>query len=178
MAKFAQVDKAGNPVAFYADDIHDQIPADAIPIPDADWQAHIEGNRRVWDGKAWVPYKPTAAEQLAQAQTAKLAKLQAAYQAALEAGVQYRGATFDSDDRSQSELAKVLIAIANGWMLPTGFAWVDAANNPHPVPDVAWLQGLAQGLADHKAACFARLQKAKAAVRAAKTAAAVQRVQF
>jgi len=176
--KYAAIDNNGIPTAFYADDIHDQIPADAIPIPDADWQAHIGGNRRVWGGKAWVAHKPSAAEQLAQAQTAKLAELQAAYQAALEAGVQYQGATFDSDDRSQSELAKVLIAIANGWMLPTGFAWIDAANNPHPVPDAAWLQGLAQVLADHKAACFARLQKAKAAVRAAKTQAAVQKVQF
>jgi hypothetical protein len=176
MAKFAKVDKAGNPIAFYVDDVHDQIPADAIPIPDADWQAHIDGKRKVWDGRAWFPYKPNAAEQLAQAQAAKLAELRAAYQAALEAGVQYQGAKFESDDHSQLEVAKALTAIANGWQLPAGFAWVDAANNPHPVPDVAWLQGLAQALADHKAVYFARFQKAKVAVRAAKIPADVAKV--
>jgi len=110
------------------------------------------------------------------ARAAKLAQLATDYQSALEAGVQYQGAKFDSDDHSQTEVARVLTAVANGWTLPAGFAWVDAANQPHPVPDVAWLQGLAQAMADHKAALFARLQVAKAAVRKAATVADVRNV--
>ncbi len=117
-----------------------------------------------------------AALNLSDAKDRKLAQLAADYQAALEAGVSYQGAMFESDDHSQLELAKVLTAVANGWTLPAGFAWVDANNQPHSVPDVAWLQGLAAALADHKAALFARLQAAKAAVRAATTVAAVNKV--
>ena len=58
MAKYAIIDKQGIPQAFYSDDIHGTIPQGAIPIPDADWQAHISGNLRRWDGKQWVPYTP------------------------------------------------------------------------------------------------------------------------
>lgn len=125
----------------------------------------------VWDATAgqWVP-------DLAKHQAAKLVQLAAEYQAALEAGVSYQGALFESDDHSQVEMAKVLTAIANGWPLPKGFVWVDANNTLHPVPDVAWLQGLAAAMADHKAALFARLQAAKAAVRSATTVIEVDQV--
>ena len=58
MAKYAVIDKQGIPTAFYSDDIHDQIPNGAIPIPDADWQAHISGDLRRWDGQQWVAYTP------------------------------------------------------------------------------------------------------------------------
>ena len=58
MARYAIIDAKGLPQAFYADDIHEQIPTDAIMIPDADWQAHISGDLRRWDGQAWVPYTP------------------------------------------------------------------------------------------------------------------------
>jgi len=126
-----------------------------------------------WDSAAgkWTP-------DLTKHQAAKLAELQAAYQAALDAGVSYQGAKFDSDEHSQTEIAHVLVALANNWTLPAGFAWVDAANNPHPVPDVAWLQGLADAMATHKATLYARLQQAKAAVRAATTVAAVNKVKL
>ncbi len=128
------------------------------------------GKAAIWDSASgkWVPDMPRH-------QAAKLAQLTADYQAATEAGVSYQGAMFESDDHSQLELAKVLTAIANGWTLPTGFAWIDAANNPHQVPDLAWPQGLAQAMADHKAALFARLQAAKATVRAATSITAVNK---
>ena len=176
--RYAEVDSAGRPVAFYSDAAGHDIPPGAIPIPDAAWQAHFNDQPQAWDAKAkaWVPYKPSAAEMLAQAQVAKLAELRAAYQAGLEAGVTYQGANFDSDEHSQTEIARVLVALANGWALPAGFVWVDAANTQHAVPNVAWLQGLADAMATHKAGLFARLQKAKAAVRAAKTVAAVNKV--
>ena len=57
--KYAQTDTNGTPTAFYDKAVHgDKIPADAIQIDDADWQAHISGDLRQWDGSAWVPYVP------------------------------------------------------------------------------------------------------------------------
>ena len=56
--KYAEIDKNGVPVAFYADDIHDTIPQNAIEIPEADWEAHINDDLRRWDGTAWIPYTP------------------------------------------------------------------------------------------------------------------------
>ncbi|RME58182.1 DUF4376 domain-containing protein [Candidatus Parcubacteria bacterium] len=106
----------------------------------------------------------------------KLSQLRIDYETALNAGVTYQGATFQSDPSSIQSLNEVLTALANGWVLPANFEWIDANNTPHPVPDVTWLQGLATVLADHKSALFARLQKAKAAVRAAKTVSAVNKV--
>ncbi|RMG60294.1 MAG: hypothetical protein D6717_00395 [Gammaproteobacteria bacterium] len=55
---FAEIDGSGCPTAFYDDRVHSAIPAAAIKIPEADWQAHLSGNLRAWDGTAWVPYSP------------------------------------------------------------------------------------------------------------------------
>jgi len=113
---------------------------------------------------------------LDKAKVDKIQQLTMEYNILLEQGVFYNGAKFDSDEHSQTEIARVLTALANGWTLPAGFEWIDSSNTPHSVPDVAWLQGLAQAMADHKAALFARLQKAKAAVRTATNVTAVNKV--
>ena len=56
--KYAQIDQTGKPIAFYDDVIHKTIPQDAIVIPDIDWQEHISGNEKVWDGTSWIKYVP------------------------------------------------------------------------------------------------------------------------
>lgn len=120
-----------------------------------------------WDAasKAWKI-------DIAKVKLAKIAQVKADYQAALDAGVTYSGALFQSDAKSISTLTETLTAISNGWTLPAGFAWIDAVNTPHPA-SATFLQGLSTAMATHKSGLFARLQAAKTSVDTAKTVAAV-----
>jgi len=105
----------------------------------------------------------------------KLTQIKTDYQTALDAGVAYSGALFQSDAKSIATLSETLTAIANGWALPTGFSWIDAANASHPA-NTAFLKGLSTSFANHKSALFARLQAAKTAIKSAKTVTAVSKV--
>jgi len=112
---------------------------------------------------------------IAKVQADKLARLAIDYSTASDAGVSYSGTIFQSDSKSIATLSQVLTAISNGWVLPTNFAWLDTANQPQPA-NAAYLQGLSVAFANHKSALFARLQIAKAAVEAATTQAAINKV--
>jgi len=89
--------------------------------------------------------------------TLKKAQIESDYQTALDAGVTYSGALFQSDAKSIATLSETLTAVANGWTLPTGFAWIDAANTAHPA-NAVFLKGLST------------------AIKAAKTVTAVNKV--
>jgi len=201
--KYADLDTTNQPVAFYDSDIHGmrlipdpafnptkksnvapmianpdtQIPATAVEIPDVKWQRHIDGVKQVYDPvtNAWADYVPTKAEALASARITALAKISADYRSALDAGVTYSGAIFQSDSKSISTLSEALTVISNGWALPANFAWIDTANKPHAA-NAAYLKGLAVAFADHTSALFARLQTAKTAIMAATTQTAINKV--
>jgi len=126
-----------------------------------------------WNGTKWVEGDKPAVLVLAKA--VKKSAILDAHSKALDAGVSYQGALFQSDTQSIQTLAETLTALGNGWTLPAGFAWIDAANTPHPA-DIVLLKGLSTAFADHKSALFARLQVAKAAITAATTAIAVNQV--
>ncbi|MDQ6956018.1 MAG: DUF4376 domain-containing protein [Mariprofundaceae bacterium] len=130
--------------------------------------------------------KPTAIESkdidkevlrltLIQDKSEKVKSISKEYQTLLDAGVTYNGTLFQSDAKSVQTLSETLTAIANGWALPVGFAWIDAANTPHPA-SVAFLKGLSAALADHKTALFTRLQVAKQAIKTATSKAAIDAV--
>jgi len=201
--KYATLDKNNQPTAFYSEEIHGallipdpahadmktpapmipnpntQIPKNAVQMPHAIWQRHIDGIKQVYDAatKSWSDYVPTKVEVLATTKATSLGQIKTDYQTALDAGVTYSGALFQSDAKSIATLSETLTAIANGWTLPTGFAWIDAANTAHPA-NAVFLKGLSTAIANHKAALFARLQAAKAAIKSAKTVAAVNKVVF
>jgi len=55
----ATIDKNGVANGFYTTEIHgSNIPTGAIEIPKADYQAHLSGDLRKYDGTAWVKYTP------------------------------------------------------------------------------------------------------------------------
>ena len=167
--KRATTDQQGNPTAFYDSEIHgDNIPSDAIEIPEADWQAHINGQRKVYDSVAgvWGDYVPSANELLAQAKTAKLVELKTAYEADVNADIAYMNTTFQADQKSQDMITKVLAA--SGGKLPAGFFWLDALNNHVPMT-FADLQGLANAILLRGQQLFAKYQQLKAQVNAATT---------
>lgn len=64
--KFAKIDEAGFPVAFYDDEIN-EIPDDAFEISDSDWQKCIQnqGLRKFENGVLfeYTPPSPTIADQ-------------------------------------------------------------------------------------------------------------------
>jgi len=123
-----------------------------------------------WDATAgaWV-------DDITQISADRIVQLETDYQTALDAGVTYNGALFQSDEKSITTLAEVLTAVANGWTLPAGFVWIDNANNA-VTANVAFLKGLSSAFADHKSALFTRLYTAKSKVRAATTIKAVNAV--
>jgi len=95
----------------------------------------------------------------------KKVEIDTAYRDALNAGVTYKAAVFQSDEKSVQSLVKVLTALANSWVLPAGFVWIDAANVAHSATK-AWLQGLNKAFGDHEAALFTRKLQAKGALAA------------
>ena len=55
----ATIDKNGDPTGFYSSMIHGKdIPAGAVEISEADWQAHLSGDLRRYKGGKWQPYVP------------------------------------------------------------------------------------------------------------------------
>jgi len=203
--KYTTLDKNNIPNAFYDDTIHGAlqirdplfkpgkgqtlvdaplvanpdttIPASAVSIPDAVWQASIDGTKHVYDSvtKTWSVYVFTPAEKLLTAQQAKLATIEADYQKLLDAGVTYSGALFQANAHSIATLTETLAAVANGWPLPAAFAWIDSANKAHPA-NLAFLKGLSVAMANHKSALFSRLYAAKASINKATTRKAVKAV--
>jgi len=173
--KYATIDAQGNPTGFYDDEIHQTIPQGAVPIPDADWQAHINGQRKVYDStnKAWIDYVPSAAELLKEAKAAKLSELKAAYDAAISADIAYMNTAFQADPASQDMITKVLAA--SGGTLPAGFFWLDAGNNQVPMT-YADLQGLANAILLRGQQEFAHYQSLKAQVKAAADVPTVQAI--
>lgn len=63
MAYFGTFTEDGFPTAFYSDEIHTDIPADAVPLAYVQWKSFIDhqGQRR-WDGTRVVEYKEPVPE--------------------------------------------------------------------------------------------------------------------
>lgn len=111
---------------------------------------------------------------LLQAQTAKLAELNAAYSGAVAMPVSYMATTFDADERSQQTLTKTLTSLPGG-VLPLGFYWVDSTGNKITMT-LLQLQGLAGAIFTQGWTAYQNLQDRKTTAKAAATVAAVQAI--
>jgi hypothetical protein len=134
----------------------------------------------LYDGKAFASGEPSAAEELAAAQTAKIAELYANYQVAAQLSVSYKTVagvpqTFQADSASQNTLLIAATGYGFAGATPAGFYWVALDNTqvPFTLDDLKGLYGvmLAQGNV-----AFNKLQTLKASVRSASTSADVQAV--
>jgi len=110
---------------------------------------------------------------LAQAQTERLAIIEAAYIAANSAPISYMATTFQADAESQSLIAAVLTASSGA--LPAGFVWYDTNNLPVTMT-FTQLQGLAGSILLRGQPLFVIKQTKKAAIRAALTVQQVEAV--
>ncbi|WP_434663435.1 DUF4376 domain-containing protein [Paraburkholderia sp. A3BS-1L] len=122
------------------------------------------------------------ASTLAGAQSAKIAALTAAYQAAIQQPVSYTskgGATktYQADAGSIANLTQMLLAFQSSQTVPVGFYWVSLDNTQVPF-SYADMQALANALGTQGAAAFQQLQTLRGKVNAAATVAAVQTIDW
>ncbi len=97
---YARIDAKGIPKAFYASDVHRNIPPDAIEIPESNWRRHIEGQKQQYVNGVWQDYKPTA-EELAAMQAAQQQAVYDAYAAAAQQRITDELKARDYDDEAQ-----------------------------------------------------------------------------
>ncbi len=112
---------------------------------------------------SWPPL-PT----LAQSQTAQIAVIGAAYQAAIQFDITYLSATFNADNNTQLLLVKVLSA----GQVPSGFFWQDITNAQIPMT-YTQVQGFSVAILERGQLAFVKLQTLKAEIRAALDVASV-----
>ncbi len=155
-------------------------------LSDAD-VANAAGNRLPLPDPAWTPVSDDQAAAiqnppltLAQAQAAQIAVLEAAYAEAITEPVTFTTAggvkkAFQADDDSQIVLIKAQQGYSIVGAVPDGFYWIASDNTQVPFT-LADLKGLYAAMLAQGWSAFQRLQTQKAAVRAAKTIAAVNAV--
>lgn len=180
--KYAAYNASGAIIGFY-DGVASPVPkgVTAIEITDDEWQTCLATpGYTVANGALVAPAAPTAAQLLAQAQTAQIAALASSYQAAIVMPVSYTSKggvtkTYQADAASVANLSQMLLAFAASQSVPAGFYWVSLDNTQVPFT-YADMQGLAAAFGTQGAAAFQKLQSLKAQVNAATTVSAVQAV--
>jgi len=83
----------------------------------------------------------TEQDALPAAKEAKQTAIDTNYQAAEDVPVNAGGFSFDADTRALSESMSVVVALAEGYTLPGGFTWVDAAGTARST-DAAGIKAL------------------------------------
>jgi len=176
--KYAQSDSNGNINAFFDDSINsaEQI-GDAIEITKDQWLDCISNPGKYLIINRALKLAPPIPDSvlLEQAKSAQIITLTSAYNAAIQQPVSYMGTTFQADADSQTKVIQVLAAMTPAGSTPSGFYWVDAANN-HVAMTLAQVQGLSQAMMAQGWTAFQRLQTHKAAVNAAASIPDVQAV--
>ena len=56
--RYATIDLDTGIITGFYDDRINSIPDGALPIGDEDWQAHLGGDLRYWNGERWAPFTP------------------------------------------------------------------------------------------------------------------------
>ena len=178
--KFAAFDSSGNITAFY-DSVDSPVPAgmtNVVEITQEEWQTCIsqQGQWYVSNGAlAQVP-PPSVEAQLASAQAAQCAAIDAAYYKAIQADVTFKSAggftaTFQADSVSQAYVMQTTQGYSIAGATPSGFYWV-AADNTHVPFTLADLQGLYQAMLEQGWTAFQKRQTLKAQINAITTSTA------
>lgn len=109
--------------------------------------------------------------------TQKLAQINQWREEALNAGVEFNGHVFDSDERSRQNLTGVVGAVNAGIPLPEGFVWRSAANVNVPMTTPE-LVALAATMLQHVNAQYARSWQRKAELQAQDNSDLVDLIQW
>ena len=112
---------------------------------------------------SWPPL-PT----LEQTQAAQIALITTDYRAAIQADIDYMGATFNADYDTQN----LMVSTLSAGQVPSEFFWQDITNSQIPLT-YAQAQGLLLAISERRQLAFNKLQTLKSAIRAAVDADAV-----
>jgi len=200
--KYATIDANGLPTGFYDEDVHgppeipdpnwtppannpnaappmvpnpdSRIPAGAIPIPDADWQAHINGDLRRWDAaqKQWVPYTPPPPP-LSQVKSNAEKQINLEAESARSKYLPPLGQTLTYQEKERQARAYASAGYT-GTVPPLVQAEVDAGLAPDAKTAADQIIAAADAVRAKLTAIEAERRKAIAAIRAATDAAGVQ----
>ena len=174
--------KTGAVTTRYDGDI--QLPPAGVSFIEVPSQAEMmqtcSGGWTIVNGALVAPPAPTAAQLLGQAQSAKIAMLAQAYQAAIQQPVSYTSKggitkTYQADPPSVSNLQNAILGMQAAAATPSSFYWMSADNTQVPFA-FADLQALAAAFLAQGWAEFQHLQTLKAEVLAATTVSAVQAI--
>ncbi|WP_431207520.1 hypothetical protein [Burkholderia cepacia] len=185
--KYAAYDSTGKIVAYY-DSIDSPVPAgveNVIELTEEQWQAGISTTGyTVVDGVLVTPPEPTAAQELAAAQAAQIAVINAACQAQIVAGFTssalgaphtYPSQLTDQQNLSASVLASVMPNLSSDWSTP--FWCADAAGEwAYALHTATQIQQVGQ---DGKSAILAAIEKKASLaseINSARTISAVQAI--
>lgn len=119
----------------------------------------------------------TASDKLEQAKERKKQEINAACEAAIDGGFFYDGHTYDSDQRSQTNIIGTANAVTAGVPLPSGFTWRTADNQNVPM-DGSGIIALGAALLAHIPAQYQRSWQLKAQVDAADTQADLDAIKW
>ncbi len=106
---------------------------------------------------SWPPL-PT----LEQIQAAQIALITTDYRAAIQADIDYMGATFNADYDTQN----LMVSTLSAGQVPSEFFWQDITNSQIPLT-YAQAQGLLLAISERRQLAFNKLQTLKSAIRAA-----------
>ena len=104
-------------------------------------------------------------------QTAKVNELGIAYNDANELDIAYLNTTFQADKSSQD----LIVSVLSAGSVPTGFFWLDKANNQVPMT-YAQLQGLSGAILTRNQTNFIKFQGLKTQANAATTQAGLDKI--
>jgi len=120
-----------------------------------------DGGKFMWDDTNKVIYAD-----LTDNKDSKVNEIKTAYENANQLDIAYLNTTFQADKNSQDTIVSVLSAGS----VPTGFFWLDTANNQVPMTYVE-LQGLSGAILTRNQVNFVKYQSLKAQVNTATTQA-------
>ena len=130
----------------------------------ADIIAKVEATHKITLTKITLAqYKALIAPTFAELQTVKLSELETAYNNANQLDIAYMNTTFQADKASQD----LIVSVLSAGSVPTGFFWLDKANNQVPMT-YAQLQGLSGAILARNQGNFVKFQGLKAKAKLAK----------
>ena len=151
---------------FYDSEIHDILPIDAVEISKETHQALFAGQAIgkiiSCDDSGYPVLIDRPAPTLTEIQAAQIALITTDYRAAIQADIDYMGATFNADYDTQN----LMVSTLSAGQVPSEFFWQDITNSQITMT-YAQAQGLLLAISERRQLAFDKLQTLKSAIRAA-----------
>ncbi|MDX9694580.1 MAG: DUF4376 domain-containing protein [Bacteroidales bacterium] len=179
MKYFATFSKEGQVIGHYIDEIHKEIPQDAVEMSKKEWEQSCQGDliRDIKNKKWTTKPKPSVLEILNNQKISKKLMINNIRDEKIKEGVSYSGYIFDTDDKSFANLNETLTILKLGIPLPENFTWRTKDNQNIPVNE-EFLIGLTGTLTNHKFSCYKKSWELKDEIDKAKTLDEINKINW